>query len=54
MLSFLCAICPCHGSKFDYAGRVFAGVPAPTNLVVPPHRYLSDTLIEIGVDEGTA
>ncbi len=41
--------CPCHGSKFDLAGRVFKGVPAPTNLVVPPHRYLSETIIEIGV-----
>lgn len=46
--------CPCHGSKFDLAGRVYAGVPAPTNLVVPPHKYLSDTLILIGVDEETA
>ncbi len=42
--------CPCHGSRFDFAGRVFKGVPAPTNLVVPSHRYLSDQLIEIGVD----
>ncbi len=42
--------CPCHGSRFDFAGRVFKGVPAPTNLVVPPHRYISDQLIEIGVD----
>jgi ubiquinol-cytochrome c reductase iron-sulfur subunit len=46
--------CPCHGSKFDYAGRVYAGVPAPTNLVVPPHKYLSDTQILIGADEGSA
>ena len=46
--------CPCHGSKFDYAGRVYAGVPAPTNLVVPPHKYLSDTRILIGTDEGSA
>ena len=45
--------CPCHGSMFDYAGRVYAGVPAPTNLVVPPHKYLSDTRILIGVDEGS-
>ena len=43
--------CPCHGSKFDYAGRVYAGVPAPTNLVVPPHKYLSDTRILIGAGE---
>lgn len=42
--------CPCHGSKFDLAGRVYSGVPAPTNLVVPPHKYLSDTLILIGED----
>jgi len=40
--------CPCHGSRFDLAGRVFKGVPAPTNLVIPPYKYLSDTLIEIG------
>ena len=45
--------CPCHGSKFDYAGRVYSGVPAPTNLVVPPHKYLSDTRILIGADEGS-
>jgi len=43
--------CPCHGSKFDLAGRVYQGVPAPTNLVVPPHQYLSDTRILIGADE---
>ena len=47
--------CPCHKSRFDLAGRVYSGVPAPTNLPVPPHRFLSDTLIEIGVDpEGAA
>ncbi len=46
--------CPCHGSKFDLAGRVYAGVPAPTNLVVPPHQYLSDTQILIGVDGGAS
>lgn len=40
--------CPCHGSKFDFAGRVYRGVAAPTNLVVPPHRYLSDTAVRIG------
>ncbi len=45
-------LCPCHGSKFDLAGRVFKGVPAPTNLVVPPHKYESDTLIKVGVDQG--
>jgi len=42
--------CPCHGSWFDLAGRVFRGVPAPTNLEVPPYRYVSDTLIIIGED----
>ncbi len=42
--------CPCHGSKFDFAGRVYKGSPAPTNLVVPPHVYLSDTTILIGQD----
>ena len=44
--------CPCHGSKFDLAGRVFAGVPAPTNLAVPPYKYLSDTRILIGEQDG--
>lgn len=42
--------CPCHGSRFDLAGRVFKGVPAPTNLEIPPYRYLSDSIVEIGVD----
>jgi len=42
--------CPCHGSKFDLAGRVYKNVPAPTNLVVPPHSYVADTRIMIGVD----
>ncbi len=42
--------CPCHGSKFDFAGRVYAGVPAPTNLTVPPHYYVSDDVILIGED----
>ena len=46
--------CPCHGSTFDLAGRVFSGVPAPTNLVVPPHKYVSDTQILIGVDGGAS
>ncbi|KAA3628284.1 MAG: ubiquinol-cytochrome c reductase iron-sulfur subunit [Proteobacteria bacterium] len=46
--------CPCHGSRFDFAGRVFKGVPAPKNLLIPPYRFLSDTHIEIGVDHGTA
>jgi len=42
--------CPCHGSKFDFAGRVFKAVPAPINLEVPPYRFLSETRVEIGVD----
>ncbi|MBZ0069059.1 MAG: ubiquinol-cytochrome c reductase iron-sulfur subunit [Thiobacillus sp.] len=42
--------CPCHGSRFDLAARVFKNVPAPTNLVIPPHQYLSDTRLLIGVD----
>jgi len=42
--------CPCHGSKFDFAGRVYSGVPAPTNLPVPPHYYINDGLILIGED----
>ena len=44
--------CPCHGSKFDLAGRVFAGFPAPTNMAVPPYKYLSDTRILIGETDG--
>ncbi len=44
--------CPCHGSKFDLAGRVFVGVPAPLNLVVPPYKFLSDTRILIGESDG--
>ena len=42
--------CPCHQSKFDLAGRVFKGMPAPTNLVIPPHKYLTDTRVLIGED----
>ena len=42
--------CPCHGSRFDLAGRVYNGVPAPTNLEVPPYTYLSDSRILIGED----
>ena len=42
--------CPCHGSKFDFSGRVFKSVPAPLNLEVPPYYYMSDTLIKIGED----
>jgi ubiquinol-cytochrome c reductase iron-sulfur subunit len=40
--------CPCHGSKYDAAGRVYSGVPAPYNLPVPPYRFLNDTTIRIG------
>jgi ubiquinol-cytochrome c reductase iron-sulfur subunit len=46
-------LCACHGSKFDLAGRVFKSVPAPKNLKVPPHRYVNDTTILIGVDSGS-
>ncbi|MBR9910239.1 MAG: ubiquinol-cytochrome c reductase iron-sulfur subunit [Gammaproteobacteria bacterium] len=46
--------CPCHGSKFDLAGRVFNGVPAPTNLIIPPHQYLGKSILEIGVDASTS
>jgi ubiquinol-cytochrome c reductase iron-sulfur subunit len=46
--------CPCHGSTFDLAGRVYKGVPAPTNLRVPPHRFVRDDLILIGQDSGAA
>ncbi|QWP79036.1 ubiquinol-cytochrome c reductase iron-sulfur subunit [Lysobacter sp. K5869] len=42
--------CPCHKSRFDMAGRVFQGVPAPINLLVPPHHYENDNTIVIGVD----
>ncbi|WP_416306194.1 ubiquinol-cytochrome c reductase iron-sulfur subunit [Neptunicella sp. SCSIO 80796] len=46
--------CPCHGSKFDMAGRVFQGVPAPLNLVVPPYYYIDDNTLLIGSEEGAA
>lgn len=46
--------CPCHGSTYDMAGRVFSGVPAPANLVIPPYMFVDDTTITIGADEGTA
>ncbi|MDH3527138.1 MAG: ubiquinol-cytochrome c reductase iron-sulfur subunit [Gammaproteobacteria bacterium] len=46
--------CPCHGSRFDIAGRVYSGVPAPFNLPVPPHRFLSENEIIIGDDGGIA
>jgi len=45
--------CPCHGSKFDFAGRVFKGSPAPLNLVVPPYTLVSESKIVIGEDEKT-
>jgi ubiquinol-cytochrome c reductase iron-sulfur subunit len=43
-------LCPCHGSTFDFAGRVYKSKPAPNNLEVPPHTYLTDTRILIGED----
>ena len=43
--------CPCHGSKFDLAGRVYRGSPAPTNLVVPPYSFTGDNVVLIGTDE---
>jgi ubiquinol-cytochrome c reductase iron-sulfur subunit len=46
--------CPCHGSKFDLSGRVYARVPAPSNLEVPPYRYLTETLILVGDDTGAS
>jgi ubiquinol-cytochrome c reductase iron-sulfur subunit len=46
--------CPCHGSRFDLAGRVYQNVPAAKNLAVPPYTYLSDTRILVGVDQGAA
>ena len=44
--------CPCHGSRFDLAGRVFKGVPAPTNLVVPPYKFITPSRLLIGDDSG--
>ena len=46
--------CPCHGSKFDLAGRVYKSVPAPLNMPVPPHRYEGDTTIVVGEDPEVA
>ncbi|MBP7441830.1 MAG: ubiquinol-cytochrome c reductase iron-sulfur subunit, partial [Thauera sp.] len=46
-------LCPCHGSLFDLAGRVYSSMPAPDNLEVPPHQYLADTTILVG-DDGKA
>ncbi len=48
-------LCPCHGSIFDLAGRVYLSQPAPTNLEIPPHKWLSDRLVLVGEDDqGTA
>lgn len=47
-------LCPCHGSTFDLSARVYANKPAPTNLDVPRYKYLSDTTLLIGEDDGTA
>ena len=46
--------CPCHGSKFDLSGRVYAGVPASANLVVPPYSFEGDSVLVIGVDAEAA
>lgn len=44
-------LCPCHGSTFDFAGRVYKSMPAPTNLEIPAHKYLSDTKLVIGIGQ---
>lgn len=49
-----CFYCPCHSSKFDFAGRVFKNVPASLNLGVPPHKFLSDARLLIGEDDQSA
>ena len=46
--------CPCHGSKFDLAGRVFKDVPAPLNLQVPPYRFVNEGVVQIGADAEVA
>jgi ubiquinol-cytochrome c reductase iron-sulfur subunit len=46
--------CPCHGSKYDPAGRVFSGVPAPYNLPVPPYRFLNNTTLRVGENDSSA
>jgi ubiquinol-cytochrome c reductase iron-sulfur subunit len=46
--------CPCHGGRYDLAGRAYKGYPPPLNLAVPPHKYLSDTRLLIGEDKETA
>ena len=54
LLEFGGFFCPCHGSKFDFAGRVYKGVPAPTNLRIPPYSFLDDRTLILGVNpEGT-
>jgi len=45
--------CPCHGSKFDLAGRVYKNVPAPTNLIIPPYQFVGDKQVRIGIDANT-
>lgn len=46
--------CPCHGSKYDMAGRVYKGVPAPLNMPVPPYHYVTDEVVQVGVDPATS
>jgi ubiquinol-cytochrome c reductase iron-sulfur subunit len=46
--------CPCHGSRFDLSGRVYKGVPAPTNLRIPPYRFIREDIIMIGAESGAA
>jgi len=46
--------CPCHGSKYDPAGRVYSGVPAPYNLPVPPYRFVNDTTLRVGENDASA
>lgn len=46
--------CPCHGSKYDLAGRVYKGMPAPLNMPIPPHRYIGESVILVGEDKGAA
>lgn len=46
--------CPCHGSMYDLAGRVYQGVPAPLNLPVPPHRFAGESVLVVGEDKGAA